>query len=483
MTQTKVAVIGGGLAGITAAIACADAGQSVTLFEARAHLGGRVSSVQHPRQGVPIDNCQHACFRVYSRFLQLIGRCDAQDSFRLQERTILPFALPDSGQFAELTTGKLSPPNHMLGSMLKFPFLSLKDKIRMNKAVKAIAKMTDEDIWSIDSISFVDWLNNHGQTKQSIDRFWGFFVLAALNIPIEQASAAQACMLFRNGLFGDADAFDVGIFTSDLTQSLDPLFTKAMQQAGIEIQMSTNVKRIICNESEGLQAIETANGQVEFDKVIIATPHRIAKRLLTSIEGDNQNESLKQLCDNLGKLDYSALIGLHAFYDGERVPNSMKFATILDEPVIQMIFNKNTELDEESPIGKQWLSVPISGANEFMKMSDEEILEEFDRVLLALWPKGAEVKRIEHLIVKTPKATFAPTPDSAKLRPGADAVSDSVILAGDWTMTEWPSTMEGAVRSGLKAAAVSLGKEYNPNDDWSTWPSAPKRGEKSWRTW
>ena len=172
----RVSVVGGGLAGIAASIALCDSGHEVHLFEARKQLGGRVASVKHPRLGLQIDNCQHAAFRVYDCFLQLLSRLDCRDIIRLQEKTILPFASPEKKVFSALKTGKLSPPNHMIGSMMSFPFLSMRDKLAMRKVLKSFQKFSDEDQWDMDHISFKDWLVEQGQTERTISRFLDFLL-------------------------------------------------------------------------------------------------------------------------------------------------------------------------------------------------------------------------------------------------------------------------------------------------------------------
>lgn len=116
-------------------------------------------------------------------------------------------------------------------------------------------------------------------------------------------------------------------------------------------------------------------------------------------------------------------------------------------------------------------------------MPDEEILQQLDKVLHQLWPENDNVERIEHLIVRTPKATFAPTIGSAELRPNASFLGSNIAIAGCWTKTNWPSTMEGAVRSGLNAAAHILEIEWDSDDPWQQWPLRPKRGDAKWPTW
>lgn len=489
MDDDAIVVIGGGLAGISAALACSDAGRKVTLIEARKHLGGRVSSVKHPRQDWLLDNCQHACFRVYDRFLQLLARANAQGSIKLQANTHLPFAFPQKGVFSELTTGRLAPPNHMMGSMLSFPFLSLKDKLAMRKAVKALSAMNDQQMWQLDNILFVDWLKQNGQTDRAIDRFWGFFVLAALNISIHEASAAQACMLFKNGLFGEADAFDVGAFTSHLSESIEPALNSALQQSGVNVITNASVKSVII-DNDKFSAVELQDRSIQCSDVIFATPHHITSRIL-SLRPDKSSASIApqlqqniaKVCSDIEELDYRSLIGIHAFYRGNRVPEEFTFAAMVDQPLIQMVFNRNSELTHPVEEGVQWISVPVSAADQFLKMKDEEILEQLDKVLNQLWPQNDDIKRFEHLIVRMPKATIATTPGTDKLRPAAGILGNNIALAGCWTNTDWPSTMEGAVRSGLSAAAHILEIEWNPESPWQHWPLRPKRGDEEWPVW
>jgi len=467
MGTGAITVVGGGLAGISAALALADLGSQVTLFESRAHLGGRVASVHHPRMGVKIDNCQHAAFRVYDRFFQLLGRADARDIVRIQSRTEIPFVSPEKRVFASLRTGRLSPPNHMLTSMMRFPYLSMKDKLGMRKAIKAFAAEDDEGQWQLDDITFEKWLESKGQTPRAIERFFGFFTLAALNLKISEASAAQGVMLFRNGLFGARDAFDVVAFSQDLGQAMNGSLLTALKESGVDVRTSATVKSVARDH------VIVENERITHDHVVIATPPHLAARLLKTIDED--------LSEKISALEYSALIGIHAFYRGSRIPDDFHFAAMVDEPLIQMIFNRSHELDEPIQDGIQWVSVPVSRADDYLNLSDEEIMAELARVLECLWPENSEIELVDHLIVKVPKATFAPTPGSSKNRPLVDSAGKNISLAGSYTMTGWPSTMESATRSGLAAAARIHNRDWNFDDEWPDWPIRPQRDSPDWK--
>lgn len=476
--MSKVVVVGGGLAGISAALALADTGDfEVRLLEARGHLGGRVASVKDPRTGLMLDNCHHACFRVYDRFLQLLARAEVRSAVRMQARTKLTFTDLDRDVSGVLSDGRLSPPNHMLGSLLRFPHLRLRDKLRMRRAVKALASMTEEQRLALDDKPFLEWLKENGQTEAAISRFWGFFVLAALNIPVDMASTAQAAFLYQRGLFGDPHAFDVGGFSSDLSDALGSGLAEALEAAGVELSTSTKARSLLWQDGICCGVV-TRQGEQEADIVVLAAPHHQTKELLASGPAAAQ-----RVAADLAKMRFSALIGLHALYSEQVTPAEFHFSTLLDEPVIQMVFNRNRELGRAPGRGiAQWLSVPISYADPHLDTSDEEFERIYRERIDRLWPgHGDHLERF--LVIKTPKATFAPFTGTQRLRPAADIGVSGLRLAGDFTDSKWPSTMEGAVTSGLLAAASILGmREWTADDLWAGWPEPPKRGDENWAT-
>ena len=337
----------------------------------------------------------------------------------------------------------------------------------MRKAIKAFAAEDDEGQWQLDDITFEKWLESKGQTPRAIERFFGFFTLAALNLKISEASAAQGVMLFRNGLFGARDAFDVVAFTQDLGQAMNGSLLAALKESGVEVRTSATVKSVARDH------VIVENERISHDHVVIATPPHLAARLLKTID--------KDLSAKISALEYSALIGIHAFYRGSRVPDDFHFAAMIDEPLIQMVFNRSHELDEPIQDGIQWVSVPVSRADDYLHLGDEEIIAELSRVLECLWPENSGVEMVDYLVVKVPKATFAPTPGSSKNRPFVDSAGENISLAGSYTMTKWPSTMESATRSGLAAAARIHNRAWNLNDDWPDWPSRPQRDSPGWK--
>jgi len=470
-------VVGGGLAGISAALALQDSGSwNVKLFEARKHLGGRVSSIKDPETKMLLDNCQHACFRVYDHFLQLIGRCKAENSINFQQKTIVNFTNPNTGITGSLYDSKLKPPNHMVKSILKFPHLSFKDKIAMRKVVKKLSKMTEEERKSLDDISFEEWLKNNGQTQNSIDIFWGFFVLAALNISITEASASQAAFLFRKGLFSNNDSFDVGAFTEDLSFIFENQIYKTLSESGVEIYKSTKVNSLIWNGKK-FDGVETSKEKFNADTIILATPHHIAYRLLKK-----NNEITNFICKKMEKMEYNGIIGIHGLYSKKITNDDFHFTALVNEPIIQMVFNRNFELkDDLNSEIEQWLSVPVSYADSYLDYSNHEIQEEYKKVIAKIWPDHSKFLR-KIVVIKTPKATFSTKKGSTKLRLKSDEGIPGLRLCGDYIDNNWPSTMESAVISGLMAASNLLDENWNPEELWKNWPKPPKRGDSNWNT-
>lgn len=286
--------------------------------------------------------------------------------------------------------------------------------------------------------------------------------------------------MFKRGLFGDPHAFDVGAFQDHLSGALDAPFRAALDSAGVDLRCSTQVSRLLWEDGE-CRGVVVGDTTIKADSVVLATPHHIVTRML---RGEGASDSAIAVAARTSALGYTALIGLHALYDSIKSGEDTTFTALVDEPIIQMIFNRNAELSEanQPPDGLQWLSTPISFADPYLEMSDGELQTEFERVADSMWPDSkARLQRF--FVVRTKRATCAFPIGSHKLRPAAGDAGQGIALAGDYTDQGWPSTMEGAARSGLVAAAHVLGRSWNPDSPWPDWPKPPRRDTEGWTAW
>ena len=282
--------------------------------------------------------------------------------------------------------------------------------------------------------------------------------------------------LFRKGLFSNNDSFDVGAFTEDLSFIFENQIYKTLRESGVEIYKSTKVNSLIWN-GEKFDGVETSKEKFNADTIILATPHHIAYRLLKK-----NNEITNFICEKMEKMEYNAIIGIHGLYSKKITNDDFHFTALVNEPIIQMVFNRNFELkDDLNSEIEQWLSVPVSYADSYLNYSNQEIQEEYKKVIAKIWPDHSKFLR-KIVVIKTPKATFSTKKGSTKLRLKSDEIIPGLRLCGDYIDNNWPSTMESAVISGLMAASNLLDENWNPEDLWKNWPKPPKRGDSNWNT-
>ena len=481
-----VVVVGGGIAGCACALALAGRGVAVTLLEETDTLGGRFSSVKLPGIDRQIDNTQQIVFRNHQRFLQLLATCEARQVIRLQRQTRLPFLEVDNGRISHIQSGNFPPPNHLATSILNASFLGLGDKMAMQRAVKAFHAMDDQHRRSLDEETFLEWLQANGQTERAINRFWNPLVRATLNVDSSEASASSATLLFRGGLFGEPDAFDVGSFTTDLSQALAPNLRRTLATAGVQVRLSSPVTGLY-REGGTVTGVTTRDGFTPASTVILCTPISATARLLT---GAGASVASHEVADRLANLGTTALLGIHAFHEGPILPQGTPFVTCIEEPLIQMLFDRSTELDDGQRTGLpgHWISVRVSHADQYLDWDDELILTEYERVISTAFPDAPAL--IDFHVVRINRATTSLKLGAQRLRPNPLDAGEGVILGGDWIDIDWPTNLEGASRAGLTAAAALLEQRGNPDlrgwnqeKSWPDWPEAPRRGAEGWREW
>lgn len=432
MKGASVTVVGGGLAGIAAALEVADAGATVTLFEARARLGGATYSVR--RKDHWIDNGQHVLLRCCTAYHGFLARLGVEHLVPIQPRLRIP-VLREGKPPAFLRRAPLPAPLHLVPTLLRYSLLGPRDRAGALRGAAALRKLDPADE-ALDKQTFAEWLHAHGQSDRAIAELWNLITLPTLNLPASQGSLALATMVFRTGLLDAADACDIGVPAVPLQRLHGDAAMPELERAGVRVALSTPVRGI----RQGKVLLD--DGTHDADAVIVAVPHESVARIVP--EGAVDAEAL-------AGLGSSAIVNLHVHFDRRVLDES--FAAAEATSPLQWLFDR-TEASEVTQ--GQLVSVSLSGAQadigEPLATLRERYLPALERLLPAA--HGAEV--LDFTATREPRATFRAVPGTARLRPGPRTPVPALYLAGAWTDTGWPATMESAVRSGHAAAAAAL---------------------------
>jgi squalene-associated FAD-dependent desaturase len=433
-----VAIAGGGLAGLSAGCALAEAGFRVTLFERRPYLGGRASSYQHPGTGEIVDNCQHVLLGCCTNLLDFYRRAGVQDKIRWYEK--LTFLEP-GGRASVIAPSALPAPLHTALAFLRADCLSFRNKMAISRAMAALVPAIPPDRGE----SFLDWLKRHGQTGQAIERFWKTILVSALNEDLDQVSVPCAAQVVRESFLKSAAAGLMGIPTVPLTD----LYSQTgdyIRARGGEIQFRAGVESFRAHTSE---ISVTANGQEQkFDYLVLAVPFDVLGRILPD------TPSAAPLAAALGRFSTSPITGIHLWFD--RQVSDLDHAVLLDR-TIQWMFHKSRLIDVRDNQAREngrgsYVELVVSCSRSLVEKSKAEIVEMAVREAEEFFPDACEAKLVKSTVIKEVHATYSPRPGIDQYRPKPETAWPRVFLCGDWTATGWPATMEGAVRSGYLAA-------------------------------
>ena len=432
MSRLEVGVVGGGLAGLAAAIRCADAGASVTLYEGRARLGGATFSLR--REGRWLDNGQHVALRCCTAYRGFLRRIGAEARLELQSRLRIVVLAP-GGRRAVLARAPLPAPLHLGPSLARYGHLPLRDRIAAVRAVVALRAL-DPAAEALDRQTFGDWLRAHGQSERAIATLWNLIALPTLNLPADEASLALAVKVFRTGLLDESDACDLAVPAVPLRELHGEPAEAALRERGARIELRARVRAL--EPADDGVAVVVADGRTVFDHVIVAVPPDAAARL---------GVVDRSVAQGLGE---SPIVNVHVHYD-RRVLDE-PFAAAVDSPV-QWLFDRTRAagLDEG-----QLLSLSLSGARREVGLAQEDLLALYLPELERLLPRARGARVLAASATKEPRATFRGVPGTAALRPGPRTRLPGIFLAGSWTSTGWPATMESAVLSGNAAADAVL---------------------------
>jgi squalene-associated FAD-dependent desaturase len=433
----RIVVVGGGLAGITAALDCASAGAAVTLLESRGRLGGAAYSFT--RDGIVADNGQHVFLRCCTAYRELLDRIEASHLVTLQPRLSIPVLAP-GGEIAWLRRSSLPAPLHLAGALARYRYLGLRQRASLALAMTAL-RGVDPDDPSADARSFGEWLSEHGQSPEAVRLMWELIARPTLNLVARDASLAQAAYVFQRGLLSDRTAGDVGFAQVPLGEIHDFTVRRALARAGVEVHLRLGATAIVSRE-DGFHVEAGGVPPLAADAVILAVSHDRAARLLPAGSGVD--------VARLAALGSSPIVNLHVVYN--RRVLDLRFAAAVRTPV-QWVFDRTNGTGLERG---QYLAISLSAAEAELAMTVDDLRELFLPALADLLPAagGAEVEAF--FVTREHAATFRATPGSRALRPGPRTAIAGLVLAGSWTDTGWPATMEGAVRSGHAAAREAL---------------------------
>jgi hydroxysqualene dehydroxylase len=433
----RTVVIGGGLAGIAAALDCTRDGASVTLLESRRRLGGAAYSFT--RDGIVADNGQHVFLRCCTAYRELLDQIGATDLVTLQPRLSIPVLAP-GGRIAWLRRSGLPAPLHLAGALVGYPFLGLRQRASLMLAMQAL-RSVDPDDPGADALSFGDWLSQHGQGQEAVQAIWELIARPTLNLVAADASLAQAAYVFQEGLLRDRAAGDVGYARVPLGEIHDLAARRALARAGVDVRLGTGAAAIV-PESDGFRVESSGIPSLPCDVVILAVAHDRAAQLLPAEAGVD--------CAGLVRLGTSPIVNLHVVYD--RRVLELPFAAGVHTPV-QWVFDRSPGAD---PRGGQYLAVSLSAADAELDMTVDELRSRFIPALAELMPAAREATVETFFVTREHAATFRAAPGARALRPGPRTAIPGLLLAGTWTDTGWPATMEGAVRSGRAAAQIAI---------------------------
>lgn len=465
-------MIGGGLAGLASAVALAESGLHVRLLEKRPYLGGRATSYTLP-DGNEVDNCQHVTLGCCTNLADFYRRAGSEGKIRFYDR--LYFA-DRAGRRSTIKASWLPPPLHMAPSFTFFGGLTLADKRAIANALLAIAKAGGRPVGKVGDIagiSMLDWLNRMKQTTGAIERFWRVVLVSALDEELARTDARYGIEVFWKAFLANRSGYRIGIPSVPLGELYEGC-REAIVKRGGEVELRRGVREIRMCEKRFASAILEDGTEISADICIAAAPHSAISGLLPC-----GMPGAAGMIEGLSNINTSPITGVHFWFD--RAVMKEPFLALLDH-MTQWVFNKSllygpdgrsgngnsasrkvSRASDEAEISKgQYLQLVISASYDLVQSSRQEIIDLCRRELGDILPATREADLIRATVIKEIHATFSPRPGVDQWRPAQKTAVENLFLAGDWTQTGWPSTMEGAVRSGYLAAEAALARLGQP---------------------
>lgn len=426
--MATVAVFGGGLAGLATALKLGSAEHNVTVYEARPFLGGRATSYPlntETDQQIVIDNCQHILLRCCTSLIDFYRRLGVASKVTFYKEF---YWIEPGGRTSVMKRGLLPAPAHFTESFTKLRFLSVADKWSVAQGLLSVryefGKRSD-----LDSITMLDWLREKNQTPRAIERFWRQVLVSAVNEELENMAAVHGLQVFYLGFLAAADNYEMGIPAIPLAELYSP--KRWQNYSNIRFEFRSSLERV---NIEGGEVVSASVGgkTITADSYVLALPFEKVAQVAPGLNLD------------LTEFSHVPITGIHLWFD--RPITNLPHATLLDR-TIQWMYNKGE--------GKH-VQLVVSASRSLSEMSRGDIINLALKELAEFFPTVKEAKLERAHVVKEMRATFSAKPGLEEKRPTSKTAISNLFLAGDWTKTGWPSTMEGAVRSGFNAAEAVI---------------------------
>ncbi len=432
-----VTVIGGGVAGMSAACALSEAGFRVQLVERRGYLGGRASSYVHPGVGEVIDNCQHVLFGCCTNLIGFYRRTGVAGKIHwTREMTMIE----PGGRRSPLGPSLLPAPLHGLPRLLAAGAFTLADKFALARAFSALLRPVPHN--STESLGA--WLRRNGQTQGALDRFWRLVIASALNADIDAIALPYAAKVIRELFMNSAEAGSMGMSTVPLSDLYDGA-AEFLAQHDSHVLLNMSVESAQFNPANAQWTVATSAGNVQSDYLVLALPFEATAKLLPHMPPADGAQNLARQIEHH---QHWPICSVHLWFD--RAITTLDHAVLLDRE-IHWMYNKSL-LQPWRRLKGSYLELVVSASRSFAALSREQAIAQSVSELAEFFPAVASAKLEKAALVKEVRATFGVPPGIDAARPTAISPWPNCFLAGDWTATGWPSTMESAARSGHLAA-------------------------------
>ncbi len=444
MATREVVVIGGGIAGLAAGVRLIQLGMKPIVLEKRPFLGGRAYSFIDSETGTEIDNGQHVFVGACDQFQQYIRDIGAWDQVRLEKRLELPVL--KNGRLSWLRARKLPGLLANLSALLGYRHVGIRGKLLILWGLLSIRLTRPGPGSPHDRITFEDWLRDHGQNDETIRNFWNLIILPSLNDDISVVSAYTGIMLFKIALLGAAGNPAMGVPLVGLSTLAGENARNFIEQHGGEIRTGVEVASLSIDNAR-ITGVLTVGGElIGGEAVISAVPAAALTPLLPG--GSEETDGPDDFFTPAESIKTAPIVAVHIWYD--RPVLRQKYVAVLDSP-LQWVFN-DTELKSRDDGAGQHIVISLSGAWEWKDRSKQELREIFTTEMALVFPEAQKAAITKFAVVKMLEATFRVIPGTQSARLSQRTPLPGLYLAGDWTDTGWPSTMESAVRSGNLAA-------------------------------